>query len=139
MALEMMLLLLFCSAYLEERTQVWGWTGSPGRKETFFLPLADPQYPLPSMPVSGHVPSFCPDAWSLGGRYTQPLSSPLVHWCLSVSTSVSLLLLSLPLVSGLSIHLSACLPRTHGGRTKLLSPGLRWRTLSLLLLAQPYE
>lgn len=48
MALEMMLLFLFCSAYLEERTQVWGWTGSPGRKETFFLPLADPQYPLPS-------------------------------------------------------------------------------------------
>lgn len=45
MALETMLLFLFCSACLEERTLRLGldWQG---RKETFLLPFADPQYPL---------------------------------------------------------------------------------------------
>ena len=68
MALETMLLFLFCSACLEERTLSLGldWQG---RKETALLPFADPQYPLPffawsvclslgMFPVSVRMPSL---------------------------------------------------------------------------------
>lgn len=140
MALETMLFFLFCSACLEERTLSLGleWQG---RKETALLPFADPQYPLPFFawsvclslgifPVSVRMPSLL-----VAGTPTLFLFRPLMSVCLHLSVPA----LALPLVSGLSIHLYASLPRMHGGRIKRLSPGLRWRTLSLLLLTQPYE
>lgn len=99
------------------------------------------QYPLP---LSSYGQSACPwvcscppNAQSLGGRYTHSLPSSSVHWCLSIPQCPCSCSLSGFWPAYLSI--SVCLSRIHGGRTKLLSLGLRSRTLSLLLLTQPYE
>lgn len=94
------------------------------QREAFLLLFADPQHPLPflhlvSAPV--HILWLCPNARlapSLDASYP-PRSSSSVYWfrppllCLGSCTSS----VSRPACPSISV----CLPRTRGGRTRLLS------------------
>lgn len=86
--------------------EVWGWTGSKGRKHSFppLLSIPSPSFFiwLVCLSLGVFVPSVQMPSLLVAGT---PISSFLLCPLVSISTSVSLLLLSLWLLACLSIHL----------------------------------
>lgn len=132
----------------EERTPSLGLDGSEGRRR-FFSPVLT----LNTLPfIAWYLSvSLCLSPGRLSGSIQIPVAPNLVVLgtpTLSLpSLSTGFCLSPLPCPRSWSSSgvwsacpsISLCLPRTHGGRTRLLSPGLRSRTFSLLFLTQPYD